>query len=326
MRLFAAGLLAGCLNAPTYGQEQTPAERVEKTGERQIQLDVATGKIDGTMDLPEGEGPFPVAIIIAGSGPTDRNGNQFLLKTDNLRLLGQGLAARGVAALRYDRRGIGKSVLVQLKEEEMRFEMLADDVVGWIKLLRNDGRFSRVAVVGHSEGSLVGMLAAKKGGADAFVAIAGCGRPAGEVLRWQLGKNLAGELREKSDQIVDELVAGRTVTDVPKALGPLFRPSVQPYLISYFRFDPAQEIARLEVPVLIVQGTTDLQTPFEEAEILAKALPNARFCLIEGMNHILKRATTPAEQKAAYTDPALPLAPELVEEVSTFLKKALPAE
>jgi fermentation-respiration switch protein FrsA (DUF1100 family) len=103
----------------------------------------------------------------------------------------------------------------------------------------------------------------------------------------------------------------------------LFRPSVQPYLISYFKYDPAREIARLQVPVLIIQGTTDLQTPVDEAKRLAGAKKDARLCIIEGMNHVLKRASTAAEQRAAYSDPAVPLEPRLVEEVSAFLSKAL---
>jgi pimeloyl-ACP methyl ester carboxylesterase len=245
------------------------------------------------------------------------------MKNDCLKLLGQGLAAKGIAALRYDRRGVGKSAAVQPKEDDLRFDMLVEDVVEWIKLLRKDSRFSRVGVVGHSEGSLVGMLAARQGGADAFVALAGCGRPAHEVLRWQLAKNLPKALKEKSDQIMDELAAGRTVADTPKELAALFRPSVQPYLISYFKYHPAREIARLEVPVMIVQGTTDLQTPVDEAKLLAKAKKDAQLSVIEGMNHVLKRATTDEEQTAAYLDRSVALEPMLVEEVSKFLNKAL---
>jgi pimeloyl-ACP methyl ester carboxylesterase len=288
-----------------------------------MQLEIKTGRLDGTLDLPAGVGPFPVGIIIAGSGPTDRDGNQPRLKNDSLKQFGRGLAAKGIAALRYDRRGIGKSAAAQPTEKTLRFEMLVADVVEWIKLLRKDRRFSAVAVVGHSEGSLVGMLAARQGKADAFVALAGCGRPAAEVLRWQLAKNLPKSLKEKSDQVINELAAGRTVADPPRELAALFRPSVQPYLISYFKYDPAREIARLQVPVLIVQGTTDLQTPVDEAKRLAEAKKDARVCIIEGMNHVLKRADTAAEQRAAYSDPEVPLEPRLVEEVSAFLRKAL---
>ncbi len=294
-------------------------------GEAPIQLETRTGKIDGTLDLPANGNVCPVVILVAGSGPTDRDGNQPHLKNDSLKQLGRGLAANGIAVLRYDRRGVGKSIAAGPKEEDFRFEMLVDDVVEWIKLLREDRRFSRVAVAGHSEGALVGMLAARQGGADAFISLAGCGRPASEVLRWQLERNLPKELGAQVNRILDELSAGRTVADPPKALFVLFRPSVQPYLISYFKYDPAREIARLEIPVMVVQGAADLQTPLDEARRLTLAKKDARLCVIDGMNHVLKptAGTTIAEQSVTYTDPSLPLSPELVGEVSAFLSKSL---
>ncbi len=321
------GLLAGVLVLSVGGAAPSqPGPRGADQGTTRaspIQLETKNGKIDGTIDLPAGAGPFPVVILIAGSGPTDRDGNQPRMKNDSLKQLGHGLAARGIAVLRYDRRGIGKSAAVQPKEEDLRFDMLVGDVVEWIKVLRKDKRFSRVGVVGHSEGSLVGMLAAKQGGADAFVALAGCGRPASEVLRWQLAKNLPRELKDRSDAIIDELAAGRTVADTPRELVSLFRPSVQPYLISYFKYDPAREIARLTIPVLIVQGTTDLQTPVDDAKLLVKARKDAQLSLIEGMNHVLKQAKSMEEQKAAYFDPTIPIEARLVEDVSAFLRKRL---
>ena len=323
LRVVILGLVVLGVGEPVLAQQEPPTAGDSRISARSIQLERKTGTIDGTIDLPAGAGHFPIVIIIAGSGPTDRDGNQPGLKNDSLKQLGHGLAAKGIAALRYDRRGIGKSAAVQPSEENLRFEMLAEDVTAWIKLLRQDRRFSRIGVIGHSEGSLVGMLAAKQGEADAFVALAGCGRSAAEVLRWQLAKNLPKALKEKCDPILDELVAGRTVAETPKELAALFRLSAQPYLISYFKYDPSREIARLEIPVLIVQGTTDLQTPMEDAKLLAKAKKGAQLCVIEEMNHVLKRATTLAEQKAAYSDPSVPLEPKLVEEVSAFLGKAL---
>jgi pimeloyl-ACP methyl ester carboxylesterase len=291
--------------------------------EASIQLEITTGKLDGTLDLPAGAGPFPVVVIIAGSGGTDRDGNQRLLQNDCLKLLGQSLAGKGIAALRYDKRGIGKSTAAMTKEEDLRFDMYAEDVVGWIKLLRSDRRFSKVGIVGHSEGSLIGMLAARKAKADAFVSIAGAGRSAPVVLREQLAKKLSEELKKKSDHIIDELVAGRTVADTPMVLAALFRPSVQPYLISYFKYDPARELAELKMPVLIVQGTTDIQISVEDAKLLAAAKKDAKLVVIDGMNHVFRKAKTPDEQQKAYYERTLPLMPEFVEEVAGFLGKAL---
>jgi uncharacterized protein len=288
-----------------------------------IQLETKRGTLFGTLDLPAGDCPFPVVVIIAGSGPTDRDGNSALTKNDALKLIGQGLAAKGIAALRYDKRGIAKSTAAGAKEQDLRFEMYADDAAAWVELLRKDKRFTRVGIVGHSEGSLLGMLAAKKAKADAFVSIAGPGRNAPEVLREQLKKNLQGELQKKALEIIDELAAGREVKEAPKELAPLFRASVQPYLISWFKYEPAKEIATLTMPVLIVQGTTDIQVPEGDAKLLAAAKKDAKVSITEGMNHVLKAAATKEEQNAAYTDPAIPLVPGLVDELAAFLKKHL---
>jgi fermentation-respiration switch protein FrsA (DUF1100 family) len=167
------------------------------------------------------------------------------------------------------------------------------------------------------------MLAAKRAGAEAFVSLAGAGRSAPEGLREQLSKNLTGELKEQGLKILDELAAGRPVADVPRALAAEFRPSVQPYLFSWFKYDPAREIVALKAPVLIVQGTTDVQIALEDARKLKAAKPDATLLVLDDMNHVLKTAKTPEEQRKAYTDPTVPLAPGLADKVAAFLKEAL---
>ncbi len=288
-----------------------------------VQLETKTGKLDGTVDLPAGNGPFPVVILLPGSGPTDRDGNQAQLKNDCLKQLGQGLAGKGIAVLRYDRRGVGKSAGAAPKEEDYQFDMLVADVLEWVTLLEQDMRFSRIGIVGHSEGALVGMLAAKRAPVAAYVSLAGAGRSLPDVLREQLGKNLPESQKSKWEPIVSELEAGRTVADVPKELSALFRPSVQPYLISLFKIDPARELSEVKVPVLIVQGTTDVQVSTADSRRLSEAKKDAKLYVVENMNHVFKRATTPAEQRTAYFDSAVPVMPEMIDEVAAFLNKAL---
>jgi len=288
--------------------------------EQRVQLKTTTGTLHGTVDLPNGLSPFPIVVIIAGSGPTDRDGNQALMKNDSLKLLGQALAARGIAALRYDKRGIAESAVAASREEDLRFETYVGDAVQWVTWLRQDRRFGRVGLIGHSEGSLIGMLAAKQAKVDAFVSLAGSARAAPALIREQVNTKLPATLKARNNQILDELVAGRTVTDVPKDLAALYRPSVQPYLISWFKYDPVREIAALAIPVLIVQGTTDLQISVNDAKQLAAAKKDAKLRLIDGMNHVLKSATTAAEQQAAYADPSLPIEAQAVEEITTFLR------
>jgi len=291
--------------------------------EQRVQLETTTGTLHGTLDLPNGASPCPAVVIIAGSGPTDRDGNQALLKSDSLKLLGRALAAKGIAALRYDKRGIAESAAAATREDYLRFETYVADVVQWVTWLRQNPRFLRVGLIGHSEGSLIGMLAAKPAKVDAFVSLAGSGRAAPALIRDQLDAKLTPSLKARSSEILDELVAGRKVADVPKELAALYRPSVQAYLISWFKYDPVREIAALAVPVLIVQGTTDLQVSVDDARRLAEAKQDAKLRLIDGMNHVLKHAALLAGQQAAYTDPSLPIKAEVAEVITEFLNTAI---
>jgi len=194
--------------------------------------------------------------------------------------------------------------------------------VAWCEQLRKDRRFSAVIIAGHSEGSLIGMLAAKRCNAAGFISIAGAGRAAADILRTQLAGKLPPELATQSDAILKNLEAGKTTDDPPAALAALYRSSVQPYLISWFRYDPAKSIAALTVPVLIVQGTTDLQVSVDDAKRLAAANPKAKLLLIEGMNHVLKEVPPDREkQMASYSDPKLLLAPDFLAGVVEFVRK-----
>jgi uncharacterized protein len=284
-------------------------------------LKTATGDIEGTLELPATT-PCPVALIIAGSGPTDRNGNSAMgVRPDSYELLANALAADGIATLRYDKRGIAASQAAGPKEEDLRFEMYIADAAGWVRQLRADKRFTTVTVVGHSEGSLIGMIAARQASADGYVSLEGASEPAADILRTQLKAQLTPEMMAETEKVLESLEAGKTVAQTPPALAALFRPSVQPYLISWFRYDPAKEIARLQVPVLVVQGTHDIQIGEADGRRLAADNKRATLLLLDGMSHVLKDAPAArAEQVKAYTDPSLPLDARLVPAVSKFIE------
>jgi pimeloyl-ACP methyl ester carboxylesterase len=292
-----------------------------------VRLSTASGTIAGTLELPARTGPVPVVLIISGSGPTDRNGNSPVIPGANnsLKMLADGLAQHGIASVRFDKRGIGESQPAGPSEADLRFDTYVDDAAAWVKQLRADPRFSTITILGHSEGSLIGMIATGRSGADAFVSIAGIGRRAGEIIHDQLAPQLPPEMMAQSDRVIASLNAGHTDDSAPPALAALFRPSVQPYLISWFRYDPAVEIARLQVPVLVVQGTTDIQVPVSEADILRRARPDAKSLIIPGMNHILKHVVADrAINIASYSDPSLPIVQELVAGVASFVSAAVP--
>lgn len=299
-----------------------------------ITLETPTATLYGTLQRPQSPARVPVVLIIAGSGPTDRDGNSPMLPGANnsLKLLAEALATNGIASVRYDKRGIGetgKSMMLAAqknksvpREEELSFENYIDDAVRWGKQLRSDRRFSTLTVIGHSEGSLVGMVAAQRMRANAFVSIAGAGRPVQQIILEQFRGKLTADLLKKTEEILEQLAAGKTVASVPSELNLLLRPSIQPYMISWLRYDPAKEITKLRIPVLIVQGTTDLQVRLGDSKRLAEGNPDAKLLLIDGMNHVLK--TVPNEkdkQVASYSDPKLPVAPELVSEISSFVNK-----
>jgi pimeloyl-ACP methyl ester carboxylesterase len=290
-----------------------------------VEMKTPTGTVHATLDLPATPGPWPVVLVHAGSGPTDRDGSGPLVRTDCLKLLGRGLAAEGFAVLRIDKRGIAASAKALAKEQDVRLDTYAADAAAWVAFLRKDRRFAKVGYIGHSEGALIGLLAAKDAGFDAFVSLCGPGRPPQDVLREQLKKNLPKDLYEQSDKIIAELEAGREVADSPASLAALFRPSVQPFLISTFRHNPAKLAAGLTMPVLVVAGSTDIQVSAEDAKRLAAANPKAELVTIDGMNHVLKavRATIQLAQLPSYSDPSLPLHPDLVPAVAGFLRQAL---
>ncbi|MGB7211031.1 MAG: alpha/beta hydrolase [Gemmatimonadales bacterium] len=283
---------------------------------------VPGGVLRGTLETPTGPGPWPVVLFLSGSGPTDRDGNSPLLagKNNSLKYLAEALAARGIASARYDKRGIAASNGFVLREADLRFDDYVNDAAAWIRALKADRRFTSVTVAGHSEGSLVGMLAAASAGADGYVSIAGAGRPIAEVLHEQLAHQLSPETLLAADTVMARLGRGEHDDSFPPALWMLFRSSVQGYLISWMKHDPAHDVAALTIPVLIAQGTTDIQVDTTDAQRLAQADPAARLLLIPGMNHVLKMVPAdPAKQAASYSDPSLPVAPALVDAIVTLV-------
>ena len=293
--------------------------------EKNIILSTPTGDIHGVLLMPEGTQPCPLVIIIVGSGPTDMNGNTLgsSYQSNSLKMLAEGLAAKGIASVRYDKRGIGKSHSAGTSEEELRFEHYIDDAAAWANMFSNDSRFSTIAIAGHSEGSLIGMVAAQKSSAvKAYISIAGCGRAAYEVIEEQL-KNNPEHIQREAAAINRELREGRLVEDVPSYLATLYRKSVQPYLISWFRYNPAKEIAKLKIPVLILQGDRDIQVGVKDAERLLAARMFSSYYIIKDMNHVLKHCESNdmIMQLEAYQSPTMPIKEELIEHIARFLLK-----
>ncbi len=294
-------------------------ERIARAADSEITLTTATGSIYGTLTLPE-KLPAPIVLLIAGSGPTDRNGNNGPVRANTYGLLATALAARGIATVRYDKRGVAASATAGPSENDLRFDTYADDAAAWLHMLAADKRFSKLVVAGHSEGSLLGMLAVQRAPATAYVSLEGAGRKAPAILLEQLRPKLPAELYAQADAVLTQLSQGHTVANPPAELASLFRPSVQPYLISWFKYDPAVEIAKIKIPATIVQGTADIQVTPADANALKQADPLASLVVVQGMNHMLKYAPDISSQAAilkGYTDPSLPIDPQVVEAIET---------
>jgi pimeloyl-ACP methyl ester carboxylesterase len=283
---------------------------------------IDTNKLYGSLTMPETDKPCPVMLFIAGSGHTDRDGNQESMKTDAYKQLAEKLTQKGIATLRYDKRGVGESAF-RMYEEDLRFDQYIVDAALWIAELKKDERFSKVVVAGHSEGSLIGMVACQKVHADGFISLAGAGRSIDEVLKIQLKEAVPdSNYYNKCCSYLDTLKSDKLLVTPDSALFSLFRPSIQPYMINWIKYNPCAEIKKLKMPVLILQGENDIQVASDNANLLAGANTKSKMKFIPGMNHVLKLAEKDRLKNfSTYSDPSLPVMPELIDDIAAFILK-----
>jgi pimeloyl-ACP methyl ester carboxylesterase len=293
-----------------------PQPAVETTGD-----EVTVAGLAGTLLKPNVARP-PVVLLIAGSGPSDRNGKQGGGGAAPLRALAEALAARGIASLRFDKRGVGRSA-TDVHEADFTLDSFVNDAAAWLTWLAARDDLGPRYVAGHSEGGLIGIRLARRMEVAGLILLATPGRRLSDVLRTQLADvAMPPALRDEAFAALAALERGESVTNVSAPLLPLLRPSVQPLLRSEIAMDPAREFAQANTPALIVSGGHDLQVTAPDAAALIKARPDARVFRAPEMNHVLKNAPAGrAEQQAAYTDPRLPLAPGLADAIADFVKQ-----
>ena len=309
------------INKPNPSQPGT----VSAQGDVPVILRTPTGEIHGSLALPSGKGPFPVVLIVAGSGDMDRNGNlpKSHIENNDLLMLAEALKKEGIASVRYDKRGVGASASAQNPNQPLLFSDLINDASLWVENLKKDKRFTKVGVIGYDEGSLVGMVAAQNSRAAAFVSIAGWADPGDVRLKSELASQ-PQSIRVDADRIIAKLKAGDRIPNVGYNLRNILGTQRQPFLISEFQYDPAKEIARLTMPVMIIQGTNDLEVSTQQAELLHHAASESYLDLINGMNHVLKHSPTdPKQNFATYSNPDLPLDPELVQVLTAFIRSVM---
>ncbi|WP_271425018.1 alpha/beta hydrolase [Aequorivita sinensis] len=279
-----------------------------------------TPLIDGTLLTPASEEKIPLAIIIAGSGPTDRNGNQQMMVNNSLKFLAEALYDQDIATFRYDKRIVKQMKMRNIDEKNIRFSDFIKDADAILNYFRNKNEFSKIYIIGHSQGSLVGMVTAQNG-ADGFISVAGAGQPIDDVIVSQLTKQAPG-LADSARNAFDDLRVNGVANNYNPGLASIFRKEIQPFIGSWMVFDPKEEIAKLDIPVLIINGTKDIQVLVSEAELLKEAKPDAEYKIIEKMNHILKEVEgNDLENSKTYNIHNLPIMPELVETISGFINK-----
>lgn len=258
-----------------------------------------------------------LVILIAGSGPTDRNGNQEQNQNNSLKFLAEALAKNGIAVFSYDKRILSQIKTNTLDEKTLRFDDFIYDAKDVLAYFRTNKKYAKIIIAGHSEGSLIGMVAANA--ADAYVSISGPGRSIDEVVTDQIVKQLP-PMKSEVEGYFEKLKKGETFELKNEMLGVIFRESVQPYMISWIKYQPEEEIAKLKIPTLIINGTKDLQVSVNEATLLKLAKPDSKIEIIPNMNHILKEIKgDDTENFASYTKPEVPVIPRLPIVITAFV-------
>lgn len=278
------------------------------------------GVLYGTLTQPEGQQHGPVVLIIAGSGPTDRNGNNMFVpgaESFSYQQLAEGLAANGIASLRYDKRGIGQSTQFSKPLAQLTVDNYISDAVACVDHLQRNKRFSGVSVIGHSEGGIIGLALAQYLDLKCLIALSTPGETMDKVLLEQLKPKVSDSLYQQAVIILNDLRQGKTPANVPGDLSTLFNPGNFTYWKSTFSIDPCALMPTLRMPVLVVGGAADVQVSPGQVTMLQDCKPGTNLVLIEGMTHALKNSNSISPDKKT----PLPLSPELVPALVSFIRQ-----
>ena len=273
--------------------------------------------IHGTL-LESAESNSVLSIIISGSGPTDRDGNSTYIKSDYLKMLAEGLFENGISSYRYDKREVGNSIGNIKSGEEVKFSDFINDAISIINHFRGTNKFKKVVVIGHSEGALIGMIASRLI-VDSFISISGAGEDYLTLIQRQLSIQPA-YVKSMSDPIIEKLKNKELVDSVPPLINSLFNNTIQKFLIDASSYDPKDEISKLDIPVLIVQGSNDIQIEIKDAQLLHNAAIKSRLEIIQGMNHVFRQSPeNRLLNMQTYGNPELPIDASLVNLIVDFL-------
>lgn len=305
-------LILLCVSLYTLAQSQIQSE------EKLLMNDSI--QLPGTLIYDASIKSQPLVIFVQGSGNPDRNGNQpaFGVNINYIKLLRDRLNENGIAFYSYDKRNVTPSN-IKFILEKFEFQDLAIDVEVAISEFKDDERFSSITLIGHSQGSLVAMLATNEH-VDKYVSLAGLGETVDTAMIRQVTAQ-SEALGTKTAEHFKELKETGDIKNVDPMLLSLFAKPNLPFFQSYMSFSPAEAISKLFIPTLIINGNKDLQVLVNDAELLHKAKPDAELIIIDKMNHVLKEIEKDSQNLLSYTSPDFPLSNELVDVITTFVKK-----
>lgn len=315
----ATAIVAQTVNA--HSAEEQPADSEKQMSVPGPQGPLAGSYIDAGLQAP-------VVVILPGSGPTDRDGNNPMgVSSASYKLLAEALALKGISTLRIDKRGMFGSAKAIADANAVTIADYAADAAAWSKAAMQESGRTCVWFAGHSEGGLIALAAAhNQDGICGVILIAAPGRNLADVMYEQIHANPANAvIFADADRGLAELRTGKKVdvSAMHPALQGLFAPQVQGYLIDIFSYDPAALAKSLKQPILVISGGRDIQVASADAAVLAAAQPMAKMVTIDDMTHTLKRVSTDdqAANLATYSNPSLPVMPELVDAIAAFVGK-----
>jgi pimeloyl-ACP methyl ester carboxylesterase len=317
MKAFATATLLLCTAGAARAQDGPIRDTV-------LQFTSGPVTLEATLTLPGGTGPWPAAVIIAGSGPTDRNGNSPAgIATDMYAMLARGLAERGIASIRYDKRGLpGTKGTFDMAATTLHD--FAADAAAAARAIAARSDIGPISFIGHSEGGMLALLAAREGApVKRLVLVSAAGRDVTTILREQLGRQLSPAVLAQFDTAWSAYLKNEPFKPIP-GLDALFVPVNRRFMQSWRDLHPVELLRGLALPTLVLQGETDLQITPEDAAALRSARPDVKVVVLPGVNHVLKLASgkTVAEQMTAYTTRSLPLAPGVVPAIADFMLAA----
>ncbi|WP_062053400.1 alpha/beta hydrolase [Aquimarina longa] len=275
--------------------------------------------IEGTLVTPYSDDHVPLVIFIMDSGAINRDGNDRMSKNDTFKQLSYELARLGIATYRYDKR-LFKMDGLGIKEHEISLDDFIKDAVSAIDYFKTKGKYHKIIIAGHGQGSLIGMIAAR-GRANSFISIAGNALSIDQVIIEQIAKQAPG-LDKSATVAFKQLKENGRATGYDSALESIFRYDLQPFMRSWIKYNPSEEILKLEIPVMILYGDKDIQVDLAQADKFKEVIPQAEYLFVQNMNHILKEIKGGRlENHKSYNEPFRKIAPEVLAGIANFVNQ-----